>query len=156
MHPGGVIDVSRGSNQHNTPGKKNLDREHGNLLPSCFPKIFEIRTAKLSNIFAWPLRNRRKKHIFEQFAKFTWQMFQQFFVFEILVAKFSEFPKFLVFDCFACFLPWMALPQSEIPVWFSEVAETFLLLQNSGENDFRRKSGLADIDLERMMPGWSL
>ena len=47
----------------------------------------------------------------------------------------------------------MALPQSEIPAWFSEVAKTLLLLQNSGENDFRRKSGLADIDQERMMPG---
>ena len=39
--------------------QENLDGEHGNLLPSWFPKLFEIRTTKISKIFDWPLRNRR-------------------------------------------------------------------------------------------------
>ena len=86
-------------------------------------------------IFGGPLRNRRIGAYFANSVNF-------------LNKRFTN----SLFSISLLFLSPMALPQSVNPLWLVEVAEPFLLLQNSGENKYCRNSGLADLDLERMMP----
>ena len=84
------IDVSKGPEEAAKPccqERENLEREPGNPLVSCFPKAFDEMRARNSKMFTWPLPNRRKKHIFRKFAKFTQQGSLDFF----------RFPKCLSF-----------------------------------------------------------
>ena len=69
--------------------------------PELFPENFRnSRGKQFPKSFAWPLQNRKKKHILRKFAKVPRLKFQKCFVFEIFAAKISKFSNFFVFDLF--------------------------------------------------------
>ena len=113
MHPREVIDVFRGSNQATAPRKKTWTGNTETHSWVVSRKCSKFARQKLSKIFAWPLRNRRKLHIFGNFAKFTRQTFQDCSIFEIFAAKKMKKNPNCSFSYFcACFLSSMAHPQS--------------------------------------------
>ena len=148
VHPGGIVDVFRGGNQISNQPERTWLREVETqcwLVARKFSSNLRFQkfrgtpseTAEIRACFenSWNFETKISKMF--RFRNFCFQNFKHF-----------GFSSFYVF-----FLSWMALPQSGIPLRLVEAAEPLLLLPNSGEDKRCRNSGLADLDLERMMPG---